>query len=124
MSSYTLGRAGPPITMVDVITKNLETFLLREQEINSMEDEIRKSEISTHQDANATLTGEGDLDTSLMDEDRIKDLIPIVYDQETEDFRKHLFLFVFLLLLFMGILYVLLGILCEDYTLENCFSYI
>lgn len=100
----------------NVITKNLQAFLLREREIDEMQQELDRDNMqSTKQnakegDADNSLLGYGDLDASVMDEERVKNLVLITSAKnEKEDLKRRLLFFLFILILVMVGLHSPLG---------------
>ena len=114
--------------MAHVITKNLESFLLREREIDNMEAEIRREEMGEGEDHSAL--DNSLMNASAMDESTYKSLNLITNLKEVEDRRRTMQFFLFILVLVMvdlsnqAAVYGLLAYSCQDHTLDNCFTYL
>ena len=112
------------ISMNNVITMNLENFLLRERDIDSMREEIGNAERkeSEARDIENSLNPYNNMDMS-MDEEKIKNLVLVIKNNTTEELRRRLLFFTFMMVLMTGTIYFVLGWACSDFTLESCFTY-
>ena len=96
MKHHFSGSKENQVSLANVITKNLENHLLREKEINDLEEEVKEKEnLQSH-----AMSGY-DLDQSLMDEEKVKELVLITKREKSDDLKRKLYFFTFVFILFM-----------------------
>ena len=93
-----------------------------------MEAEIRREQLGDNGDGESSLNN-SIMEASTMDEGTYKSLNLITNMKEVEERRRAMQFFLFVLVLFMvtsfdkACVYGVLAFSCQDYTLDNCFTY-
>ena len=87
-------QAEQPPSLVNVVTKNLENILVREREISQIKEEIRE-------DLDASSATLNNMDDSIVGEQTVKALNLITNGKKTEEMRRRILFFLFILIIFM-----------------------